>query len=357
MRKIYFTTGPTELYPEIKTYIEEALNNDVCSINHRSEEFIKVCRETVESLKTLLNIPEDYHVFFLASATECMDRIIMNCVEEKSFHFVLGAFSERFYKIATDLDKKASMIEVPFGESFNFKNIKIKSNPELICFTQNETSTGIAIDPNEIYKVKNENPDSLIAVDLVTSVPYYNSDISKFDCTFFSVQKGFGLPPGLAVLIVNDRCINKAQYLKNKMNIGSYHNFLSLHENALKHQTTETPNTLSIFLLGKVCDYLNDYSIELIRQETEVKSEMLYNFFEESNLGTPFVKKKKDRSKTVIVIDIKRSQKELVNLLAEKGFIVSKGYRSYKNKQIRIANFPQHKTDDVKRMLEFLSTV
>jgi len=357
MKRKYFTTGPTELYPEIKTYIEEAISNDICSINHRSEEFIKVCRKTVGSLKSLLHVPEDYHVFFLASATECMDRIIMNCVEEKSFHFVLGAFSKRFYKTATDLDKKASMIDVPFGESFDFENIEIKSNAELICLTQNETSTGIAIDPDEIYKIKNGNPDSLIAVDLVTSVPYYNLDISKFDCTFFSVQKGFGLPPGLAVLIVNDRCINKAQYLKNKINIGSYHNFLSMHENALKHQTTETPNTLSIFLLGKVCDHLNEYSIELIRQETEVKSEMLYNFFEESNLGTPFVKNKEDRSKTVIVIDINRNQKELVNLLAEKGFIVSKGYRSYKNKQIRIANFPQHKTDDVERMLEFLSTV
>ena len=357
MKKNYFTTGPTELYPEIKTYIEEAISNDVCSINHRSKEFIKVCRKTVVSLKTLLNIPEDYHVFFLASATECMDRIIMNCVKEKSLHFVLGAFSERFYKIAIELDKKASMIEVPFGESFDFTNIKIKSNPELICITQNETSTGIAIDPNEIYKIKNKNPDSLIAVDLVTSVPYYNLDISKFDCAFFSVQKGFGLPPGLAVLIVNDKCIEKARLLKKNINIGSYHNFLSLHENALKHQTTETPNTLSIFLLGKVCDYINEYSIELIRQETEVKSEMLYNFFEKSKLGTPFVKNKDDRSKTVIVIDVNENQKELVNLLAVKGFIVSKGYKSYKDKQIRIANFPQHRTDDVERMLEFLSTV
>jgi len=84
---------------------------------------------------------------------------------------------------------------------------------------------------------------------------------------------------------------------------------------------------------------------------------MLYNFFEEGNLGTPFVKNKEDRSKTVVVIDLNENHKELVNLLAEKGFIVSKGYRNYKNKQIRIANFPQHKTDDVERMLEFLSTV
>lgn len=358
MRKIYFTTGPTKLNPEIKSYISEAIENDICSINHRSVDFMNICKETVKSLKALLNIPDNHHVFFLASATECMDKIITNCVETSSLHFVNGAFSERFYKIATELNKKAQKIETPYGESFEFKNFKIKDTPELICITHNETSTGVAINSDEIYKLKKEFPETLLAVDVVTSVPYYNLDFSKFDCAFFSVQKGFGLPPGLAVLIVNDKCIEKVQHLKSsKKNIGSYHNFISLYENSLKNQTTETPNTLGIFLLGKVCEYLINYSIELVRQETEVKSEMIYNFFEISNLGTPFVKNAKDHSKTVLVIDLNKKQNEIIKLLDENGFIVSTGYRNYKNTQIRIANFPQHKTEDVKRMIEILSTI
>ena len=80
-------------------------------------------------------------------------------------------------------------------------------------------------------------------------------------------------------------------------------------------------------------------------------------FFEMSNLGAPFVSNVKDRSKTVIVIDLSEKQKEIVKLLAENGFIVSTGYRNCKNTQIRIANFPQHKTEDVKRMLEILSKI
>ncbi|MBL7128640.1 MAG: alanine--glyoxylate aminotransferase family protein [Ignavibacteria bacterium] len=358
MRKIYFTTGPTELNPEIKSFIAEAIENDICSINHRSVEFVDICKDTVKSLKALLNIPDNYHVFFLASATECMDKIITNCVETSSLHFVNGAFAERFYKIALELNKKAQNIEIPYGESFKFKKLKLKEAPELICITHNETSTGVTIDSNEIYKLKKGFPETLIAVDIVTSVPYYNLNFSKFDCAFFSVQKGFGLPPGLAILIVNDKCIEKVQYLKNnKINIGSYHNFISLYENSLKNQTTETPNTLGIFLLGKVCEYLINYNIELVRQETEVKSEMIYNFFEMSDLGTPFIRNVKDRSKTVIVIDLNEKQNEIIKLLEENGIIVSTGYRNYKNTQIRIANFPQHKTEDVKRMLEILSTV
>jgi phosphoserine aminotransferase len=358
MKKIYFTTGPTELNPRIKFFIQEVVDNDICSINHRSEEFMIIFKNTVSSLKTLLQIPDDYHIFFLASATECMDRIITNCVEERCFHFVNGAFSERFYRIGTDLNKKTIKHEIPYGETFDFKKVNINNNNELICFTQNETSTGVAIDPYEIYKIRKDFPHALIAVDVVTSVPYYNLDISKFDCAFFSVQKGFGLPPGLAVLIVNDKCLNKTRSLRNNdINIGSYHNFISLNENALKHQTTETPNTISIFLLGKVCEYLNNYGIELLRQETEVKSEMIYDFFEKSNLGIPFVNNKKDRSKTVIVIDLDEKQKEIRSVLAKNGFIVSTGYGKFKDTQIRIANFPQHKIEDVKRMLEIISTV
>ena len=358
MRKIYFTTGPTELNPEIKSFIAEAFENDICSINHRSVEFMDICQDTVKSLKSLLNIPDNYHVFFLASATECMDKIVTNCVETNSLHFVNGAFAERFYKIALELNKKAQNIEIPYGESFKFNKPKLKMTPELICITHNETSTGVTIDTDEIYKLRKGFPESLIAVDVVTSVPYYNIDFSKIDCAFFSVQKGFGLPPGLAVLIVNDKCIEKVQHIKNsKKNIGSYHNFISLYENSLKNQTTETPNTLGIFLLGKVCEYLINYSIELIRQETEVKSEMIYDFFKISDLGTPFVPNVEDRSKTVIVIDLNEKQNKIVKLLEDNGFIVSTGYRDYRNKQIRIANFPQHKTEDVKRMLKILSTV
>ncbi|MEO6694181.1 MAG: aminotransferase class V-fold PLP-dependent enzyme, partial [Ignavibacteria bacterium] len=191
--KTFFTPGPTELYPEVKDYLAQAFDENVCSINHRSKEFIEIYKFSVNELKKLLNVPDNYFIFFLSSATECMDRIIQNCVEERSFHFVNGAFAERFYKTAIELNKKAEKIEVQYGQSFDFENIKITNSPELICITQNETSTGVAIDPDKIYKLKEKYTDSLIAVDIVTSAPYVNLDFNKIDCAFFSVQKGFGL--------------------------------------------------------------------------------------------------------------------------------------------------------------------
>lgn len=356
MKTTYFTPGPTELYPEVGHYIQQALKENVGSINHRSKEFTDIYKHTHHNLKKLFKLPDNYAIFFMNSATECMDRIIQNCVELTSFHFINGAFAERFCKTSKDLHKKIEKIEVEYGKGFNFKDILYFCYPELFCFTQNETSTGVSIDPEEIYNFKKQFPESLIAVDIVTSAPYVNIDFDKIDCAFFSVQKGFGLPAGLGVLMVNFRCIEKAIYLKSRnVSIGSYHNFLSLYENAVKYQTTETPNVLGIYLLGKVCEDMLKRGLENIRHETEVKSKMLYDFFDQHKSLKPFVTDPSDRSKTIININTGGKQKHVKKMLSDNGIIVGSGYGVLKDSQIRIANFPMHKIEDVKKIIRVLS--
>ena len=56
----------------------------------------------------------------------------------------------------------------------------------------------------------------LLAVDAVSSLPYPDFDYTILDSVFFSVQKGFGLPAGLGVWMVNDRCIAKAEQLLSR---------------------------------------------------------------------------------------------------------------------------------------------
>lgn len=357
MKKIFFTPGPTELYPEVKSFIIKALEDNICSINHRSNEFMEIYRFTADSLRMLLNIPGNFNIFFLGSATECMDRLIQNCVESDSFHFVNGAFADRFYKTAVELNRNAVKAEAEFGKSFDFRNIAINNSPELICFTQNETSTGVQINTEEIYFIKNKYPDSLSGVDIVTSAPYVDLDFKKIDFAFFSVQKGFGMPAGLGVLLVNERCMEKAVFLKSKNITGSYHNFITLRENAVKYQTSETPNVLGIYLLGKVCESMNNYGIERIRKETEEKARLLYDFLDGHEVLKPFVKSISDRSKTIINIETGDRQSEIKKILADNGIIVGSGYGKLKDSQIRIANFPMHKTEDVKNIIEILSTI
>ncbi|MBI4440408.1 aminotransferase class V-fold PLP-dependent enzyme [Candidatus Woesearchaeota archaeon] len=351
MKKIFFTPGPTQLYDFVPKYIEEGLSKYIFSISHRGKDFEEIFRNAVSSIRKLLNVPDNFHVFFLGSATEAMERIVENCAEKHSFHFVNGAFSERFFQTAAELKKEPEKIVAEVGKGFDFPNIRIPTNTELICLTQNETSTGVAVGLNEIYDIKRKNPDKLVAVDIVSSSPYVDIDYSLVDCAFFSVQKGFGMPAGLGVIIANEKCIEKSKKLMGKgCNIGSYHSFVSLLKYAEKNQTPETPNVMGIYLLGRVCDKLREIGIEKIREETEKKAEMIYDFFDNHPKYKPFVEDKSLRSKTVIAISVPNSG-EIIKRLSEHGFIVGSGYREFREKQIRIANFPAHKIEDINGLL------
>lgn len=355
MKKIFFTPGPTQLYESVPEYIKEAIHNNICSISHRSKEFEQIFQNAVSGLKKLLAVPNDSHIFFLGSATEAMERIIENCVAKHSFHFIDGEFSKRFFETAVELKKFPQKFEAAIGDGFDFGIVAIDENAELICFTQNETSTGIAVNPEDIYRIKKEHPDKIVAVDIVSSVPYVNIDYRLVDCAFFSVQKGFGLPAGLGIVIVNENAIKKSQYLQEKgYSIGSYHSFLSLLKSAQKNQTPETPNVLGIYLLGKVCDELNEIGTDRIRSDTEKKASLIYDFFDAHKKFKPFVKNKNFRSKTVIAIDTLEDTQKIKQRLAENGIVVGSGYKELKDKQIRIANFPMHKMEDVEGMLGYI---
>lgn len=353
MQKIFFTPGPTQLYPSIKGYMREAVKDDICSISHRSSDFEQIFENAVSSLKQLLNIPENFHIFFLSSGTEAMERIIENCAAKYSYHFVNGAFSKRFFTVAQALKKMPEKIE--FGEEgFNSEKINIPREAELICFTHNETSIGMSLNTEDIYKIKENNADKIAAVDIVSSAPYVDIDYSKIDCSFFSVQKGFGLPAGLGVLIANEKCIEKSVSLqKQGCSIGSYHSFASLLNNADKKQTPETPNVLAIYLLGKISDELNKKGIKKIRKETEEKAELIYDFFDNHASYKPFISNKCFRSKTVAAINVTDSKK-IIEALSENGFVIGSGHKEMKDTHIRIANFPMHKKEDMKRMLELV---
>lgn len=355
MSNIFFTVGPTQTHPNLGKFLSDGLKKGIYSISHRGREFGRIFAHTVSSLKKLLNVPEDFHVFFIGSATEAMELIIENCVEDKSLHFVNGAFSKRFFQTAQELRKHPEVCIARAGEGFDFVNVKIPKNAELVGFTQNETSTGVKIEMKDIQALKKNNPDKIFAVDIVSSTPYAPVDWRVVDCAFFSVQKGFGMPSGMGVVIANDRCIKKSEKLHGKgANIGSFHNFLTLLKSARKNQTPETPNAMAIYILGRICDAYNKYGIEKIRKETERRARAMYDFFDKHSAYKPFVKKEKWRSKTVIVFNTPHGSAPVIKRLADNGYIVGAGYGEFEAHHIRVGNFPMHKIRDVKKLLKVL---
>jgi phosphoserine aminotransferase len=353
--KINFTPGPSQLYFTVEDHARKAFRDGIPSLSHRTKLFENISREATDGLRELLNVPTGYHIVFCASATEIWERIIQNLVEEHSHHLVNGAFSKKFYETAVQLKRKASKTEVKTGEGFSEAE---SSSAELIALTHNETSTGVSLPMSFINSFKEKNPGALIAVDAVSSLPYPELNYSNVDSVFFSVQKGFGLPAGLGVWMVNEKCIEKAETLLSKgISIGSYHSLPSLVSMAQKNQTPETPNVLDIYLLAKVVQDMLRRGIQIIRKETEYKSAILYNTIHNHPLLKPLVQHEQWRSKTVIVAESGDHTERITKALISKGMIPGDGYGSAKAHQLRFANFPAHSKEQYELLVDTLTAL
>ncbi|MDB5272769.1 MAG: serC [Chitinophagaceae bacterium] len=352
--KTYFTPGPSELYPTVYAHMAEALDRKIPVISHRSKAFQEIYANAVSGLRQLLNLPDNYQILFLSSATETWERILQNCVEHTSFHAVNGSFSKRFYEFAGELELTGIKNEVSFGESFRANDLAIPAEAEVICLTQNETSSGAAMPVSEISKVREQHKDALIVVDAVSSLPFPDFDYSKIDSVFFSVQKCFGLPAGLGVWILNERCIDKAKKVSALRSTGTYHTVDSMLSKALVNQTPETPNVLNIFLLSKVVEDMNKIGAAELRASTERKAKMIYDYLASSKNFEIFVSNEAYRSQTTIVANTKMAPAEVNKLLAPFDMAVGSGYGNYKEKQIRIANFPAHSEVQVEKLVSTL---
>lgn len=358
MKNVYFTVGPSQLFPGVESFLNQVLKEEIPSLFHRSPRGQEIYKSTVDNLKKLLKVPSSYQVFFLSSGSEGMESCIKNCVKKYSFNFINGYFSKRWYEMAEQLRKKPQKFEVEWGRGFDFDSILVPKNIELLCFTQNETSTGVALNSKDIDKFKKRYPDKLIAVDIVSSAPYTDLNYKFIDLAFFSVQKGFGLPAGLGVIIVSPQALKKAKYLKDrKFNTGTYHNFENLLEYGKKNQTYETPNLLNIYLLNKVVEKMLKTGIDKIRKQTEEKMELLYNFFDTHKKYKPFVEDQSLRSKTVVVAEVSGGSESVIKKLAAKGIVIGSGHGILRERQIRIANFPAHSKKDICRLLSCLNEI
>ena len=351
--KINFTPGPSQLYFTAEDHLKKAFRDGIPSLSHRTKEFESISRDATEGLRKLLSLPSNYQLLFCASATEIWERIIQNLVEENSHHLINGAFSKKFFETASQLNKKPSKTEVQPGETFGEINAL---STELIALTQNETSTGVSMPMDFLNSFREKNPNALIAVDAVSSLPFPAFDYSKVDSVFFSVQKGFGLPAGLGIWMVNDRCVAKAENLLSKgLSIGSYHSLPSLISMARKNQTPETPNVLGIYLLSKIVQDMLRRGVNIIRKETEYKAAILYHALNNHPGLKPFVKDDRWRSKTVVVAECGDHTEKVTKLLQQKGMQPGDGYGSAKTHQLRFANFPAHSKEQYELLVDTIS--
>ena len=349
-----FYPGPSKVHPIGLEFIQEAYRNGIVSVNHRSKTFENLYQNTEAVLKEKWNIPSDYHIYFVSSATEAWEIVSHSLVLEQSAHFFNGAFGEK-WAFYNDFWNPNS-IKIPFSEQVHLsefiQNSDIDfSNSDTICLVQSETSngTGQTIRRKDFSK----STDAIIAVDATSSMGGIELPWIEADVWFASVQKCMGLPAGMGLLICSPKAIERAEKKGRK---NKYNDLLFMEENRQKHQTHLTPNVLSIYLLNQMTHYLPN--IKNTEIETLAKSQVFEDFLNNfDNKSCDFlIKEPLLRLPTVLTFSGNETWiKELHKASEKEGITLGKGYGKFKNNTFRIANFPSHTQEDFHQLIQFFT--
>jgi phosphoserine aminotransferase len=345
-----FNVGPSAVSEDVKNDVREALDKNILSLSHRAKDFLLYFQSARANVKEFLGIPDGYTIYFVSSATECMEIIGRNLVDKKSAHYVFGSFSKRFANTLKKIGREAVVKEVESGAGFNYSKEELPEGAELAALTYTETPTGVSLREEELEAFRKKYPDVLIAIDIVSAAGAHKINFNLADAWFFSVQKGFGLPAGLGVLIVNERAKAKALKMAEEgKDIGPAHSIANLEQYGVKDQTFETPNVLGIYLLAKQAERFKNKGLAQIEKETREKAGYLYDWAKAKGMEV-HARDEKYRSISVLCVKLPAgiTGEEFHKNLNAKGIFPGKGYKDMKETHFRLANFPTHSLEDFK---------
>lgn len=336
---VTFYPGPSKLYPEVEGFLRDAYHSGLLSVNHRSKPFMEMLSEAVSLLKQKLAVPAGYEVVFVSSATECWEIIAQSLTGGKSYHLYNGAFGSKWAEYAARIHGRA--VGVPYDLDAQPVWNRPESDPsDLLCITHTETSNGTMVTDESLAALRSQFK-GLIAVDATSSMGGVALPWESADVWYASVQKCFGLPSGLGVMLLSPGAIAQAAALGEEAH---YNSLGFVVENFKKFQTPYTPNILGIYLVKRLMETLRP--VDIIGRALENRALALYNYLE-TNGYEPLVKSALNRSPTVIAV--KGSAEEIAGLkvfAAQNGITLGNGYGKWKDTTFRIANFPAIRNDE-----------
>lgn len=195
--------GPVPVHPRVFRAMSKPI------FGHRTEEYRKLLKETVDKLKTIMKIKIQDVFIFAGSGTLSLHAAMANLVEpgDKVLNCINGKFSERTGEIAEKFGGDMIPLTCDWGQPILPEDIKeaLNADPEIkiVTLCHNETSTGILNPLKEIGAVAKDH-GALMVADGITSVGGDEAypELMNTDMMISGSQKCLGIPPGLAVLTV-----------------------------------------------------------------------------------------------------------------------------------------------------------
>ncbi|MBR0335955.1 MAG: 3-phosphoserine/phosphohydroxythreonine transaminase [Alistipes sp.] len=323
MKKHNFSAGPSIL-PEIayqnaaKAILDfNGTGLSILSISHRTKDFEDVLASAQSLMRELLNIPENYHIYFVGGgASTQFFHIPANFLGKKAGYVNTGVWTKKAIKEA----KLYGEVEiVASSEDRNFcyipKGFEIPEDIDYLYICTNNTIYGTE------FKCDIDSPVPVIA-DMSSDILSRPIDVSKYAVIYGGAQKNLA-PAGVSFVIIRDDMLQKVvRPLPTMMNVNTH-----VENNSMFN----TPPVFPIFVMNETLKWIKSIGgVEAMYKMNVEKAKILYDEIERNSLFRPTVDEA-DRSLMNICFVMAEGKEELaadfLKFATERGMVGIKGHR------------------------------
>ena len=319
--------GPSQLFHSVRDHIRQALKLKLPELPAESNEAAELIQQTSQRFRELLSIPSTFTLYFFPSSDIIRERINLDLSRHGSVHLGNGDAQP------------------------------LTPETELITLTHTEVN-GTHIPPEIISQYARAYPKALIAVDASCALPYASLPYEDIDIVFLDFHFGFGLPAGLAVWMVNDKCFERHALIRQSQ---GYNDSAFSLGNLQKHSSSDGAsrdiNLLMIATLNGVLGDMLSRGIHTLRKETEYKAAILYHLLGNHPFISPAVSEKSARARTIIAADCGTNYKYVSTSLQRHAVVVGPGQGRFRDRHLLFANFPTHSREQFERVIDILNDI
>ena len=253
--KYIFTPGPVKMF-------EETLKIGAMQTPYfRNDAFSKITLECEENILKITNAACGSRVLFLtASGTAGMEAVVQNLLScnDKALVINGGTFGQRFVDICKIHAMDAIDCKIKDTNLTDTSMLDAHKNATALLINAHETSIGTLYDLDAVGAFAKEN-NMFHIVDAISMFITDRLDMQKhhIDALIISSHKGLALPPGLSMVVLSPRAIEKINPVHQL-----YFDFNSYLKDGARGQTPFTPAITIILQLHQRLEQIVHDSIE-----------------------------------------------------------------------------------------------
>ncbi len=332
MNRVYnFSAGPSMLpVPVLQKAQADLLDYhgsgmSVMEMSHRSKWFDEIIQNTEAGIRKVLNVPDNYKIgFFQGGATQQFAMVPLNFMTTGTADYlVTGNFSKKAAEEAAKFGTAriaASSKDKNFTYIPDVKAIEYDPNASYIHICQNNTIFGTT------YKDVPQVDGIPLVADMSSMIFSEPTDVSKYGCIYFGVQKNVA-PAGMAIAIIRDDLLGKSAKGIPAEKIPTMMNYTTLLD---KDSMYNTPPCWCIYMTGLVMDYLQNEvgGLEEMVKINHAKAKVLYDYLDGQDFyNNPVQPEYRSMMNVTFTSPNPDMDKKFCAAATEAGFVNLKGHR------------------------------